>query len=280
MKRAGCRVVSALVASSALVVAVIVTPGVGSAATGGASGVNMSGAPYWQGWDIVRGVALTDPASASTKPGGYVLDAWGGLHPFGGAATLQPGHYTPNRETAHNLALEGNDLAGTVVTASAKTFPFPLGTTETFQTCGDTSQFGVPTHGITLDPTPAGGKYNLNGATLDAWGGIHPLCTTTEPLNTSGAPWWNGWRIAAGMALLPGGTGGFTLDGWGGVHPWGKARLVTPPNAYWGPSPGRRPWDISRGVAIDGTGTTTHQGNGVVVDGWGGLHPFTYETLR
>ncbi|MBK5287879.1 MAG: S8 family serine peptidase, partial [Acidimicrobiia bacterium] len=44
-----------------------------------------TGGPYWLGWDIVRGVAL------SSKGGGYVLDGFGGLHPFGSGAGAPPG---------------------------------------------------------------------------------------------------------------------------------------------------------------------------------------------
>ena len=33
---------------------------------------------YWPGWDIARDVALLPDGT-----GGYVLDGWGGLHPFG-----------------------------------------------------------------------------------------------------------------------------------------------------------------------------------------------------
>jgi hypothetical protein len=38
---------------------------------------------YWQGWDIARGLVLR-----SDGVSGYVLDGWGGLHPFGGAPSV------------------------------------------------------------------------------------------------------------------------------------------------------------------------------------------------
>lgn len=236
-----------------------------------ATAIDLRGAPYWPGWDIATGVALQHNGH-----GGYVLDGWGGLHAFGGAPALKPSKYVPGSVVAHNLALAGDDAGGVVVNTHAKTYPFPLLTTTTYTTCDQTWRIGVPTRAIALDPTGVGTPptlaYNLNGATLDAWGGIHAFCTTSEHLDTTGASYWRGWKIARGLALLPGGAGGFTLDGWGGVHAFGRAKIVRPPDSYWGPVAGRRAWDIARSVAIDG------HGNGVVLDGWGGLHPFTYTT--
>jgi hypothetical protein len=44
-----------------------------------------------QGWDIARGVALI-PGSTTQ---GYVVDGWGGMHPFGGALPVTSLMYTP-----------------------------------------------------------------------------------------------------------------------------------------------------------------------------------------
>ena len=44
----------------------------------------VTGAAYWPGWDIARGVIFL-PGSASA---GYTLDGYGGLHAFGGAAEV------------------------------------------------------------------------------------------------------------------------------------------------------------------------------------------------
>ena len=44
-----------------------------------------------------------------------------------------------------------------------------------------------------------------------------------------GGPYWHGWDIARGVAILPDGSGGFVLDGFGGLHPFGL-------NASAGPS--------------------------------------------
>jgi hypothetical protein len=43
----------------------------------------ITGAPYWHGWDIARGlIILTTPGISGGYRGGFVVDAWGGLHPF------------------------------------------------------------------------------------------------------------------------------------------------------------------------------------------------------
>lgn len=270
---------------AALALAAMSVPNAGAvtSTTPPATALDTSGAPYWQGWDIVRGVALTHAATPGGKIGGYVVDAWGGIHPFGGAPAKNPSHYHPGSATIHGIALQGDDAYGDTINASATPFAFPKGALlrDPSTGCDNTAQFGVPIHGISFDPTPVNGtQYNLNGAVVDAWGGIHVFCTPSQgyTLNTSGAPYWPNWQIVNGLAVLPGGTGGFTLDGYGAVHAWGNAHLATPPDSYWGPRAGVKAWNIARGVAIDGTATsgTGQQGNGVVVDGWGGMHPFTY----
>ena len=64
------------------------------------------------------------------------------------------------------------------------------------------------------------------------------------------------------------------LDGYGGLHAFAVGGNPMPPPAgsypYW------RPWDIARGVAVVPTGSLslTSKG-GLVLDGWGGIHPFT-----
>ncbi len=39
-----------------------------------------SGLPYWPNWDIARGIAIAPDGNT-----GFVLDGFGGVHPFGGA---------------------------------------------------------------------------------------------------------------------------------------------------------------------------------------------------
>jgi thermitase len=106
------------------------------------------------------------------------------------------------------------------------------------------------------------------GYVLDGWGALHPFAGKgAKPPAATGGPYWSGWDIARGVALLPSGTGGYVLDGFGGLHPFAVGSGPAPPPATGGPYwPG---WDIARGVTFlnDGTG-------GYVIDGYGGLHPF------
>jgi hypothetical protein len=106
------------------------------------------------------------------------------------------------------------------------------------------------------------------GFVLDGFGGLHEVGfgTASSGRTPTGAPYWNGWDIARGVALLPNGTGGVIVDGFGGLHGFGVNGAPAPvPSGgpYW---PG---WDIARSVDIarDGTG-------GWVVDAFGGVHAF------
>ena len=111
------------------------------------------------------------------------------------------------------------------------------------------------------------------GYTLDGFGGIHPFRVGTgpNPPSVSGNPYWVGWDIARGLAVLSTGTGGYTLDGFGGIH---KFRIGTGPNP---PSVSGNPywvgWDIARGIAVLPNGR-----GGYMLDGFGGVHPFALGT--
>ncbi len=107
------------------------------------------------------------------------------------------------------------------------------------------------------------------GLTLDGFGGLHRFAVGAGRVlgRVHGGPYWPGWDIARGVALLPDRSGGYVLDGFGGLHPFRLGAGAMPPHAsglpYW------RGWDIARGVALmpDGSG-------GYVLDGFGGVHPF------
>jgi hypothetical protein len=71
------------------------------APTGTALPPVLAASAYWGGWDIARSVWLL-PGSTLTAPGGYVLDGYGGLHPFGNAPAAPAGPYW-GRDIARNL---------------------------------------------------------------------------------------------------------------------------------------------------------------------------------
>lgn len=76
--------------------------------------------------DIARGEALT-----ADRQGGAVLDAWGGIQPFGTLAGkafdyTAPGGYTPGQDTARSLVLDPSGLTGYTVDASGGTHEFKV----------------------------------------------------------------------------------------------------------------------------------------------------------
>jgi spore germination protein YaaH len=79
---------------------------------------------YWQGWDIARGVVLL-PGSTYTSYRGYVLDGWGGIHPFGGAPPVNGGPYWSGWDIARGIVmLPGSSSAGYVIDGYAGVHPF------------------------------------------------------------------------------------------------------------------------------------------------------------
>ena len=75
---------------------------------------------YFYGWDIANGLAL-DPDG----PGGYVLDGWGGLHPFGGAPRSSSTIYWYGWDIARGVALiKGAGTAGYVFDGFGGVSPF------------------------------------------------------------------------------------------------------------------------------------------------------------
>jgi VCBS repeat-containing protein len=220
----------------------------------------VAAAPYWRGWDVVRGVMLRDDG-----PGGYTVDAFGGVHAWGGAPAMTTGgHYATGRAWVGGAALLGTGTAGALVDTGRGAWGFARSGAAIPRIDTRCSVGPAPTRGVAFDPASTGASAARNGVELDGWGGIRRLCGS-EAINTAGAPAWPGWDIARGVALLPGGSGGFVVDGFGGIHAFGHARVLTT-TGYW------RGWDIARGIAIDG------HGRGVVVDAWGGMHAFTYAT--
>jgi hypothetical protein len=202
---------------------------------------------YWSGRDIVRGVALrsADPTTCASF-GGYTLDGYGGIHPFGINGKNPPlrprdGPWWGNTKTdiARDIAL-------------------------------------VPVNPRNLDSPPAGGFV------LDGFGGLHyfTIDPAVQAPVITGAPWWPGYDIARGIivitdpSLTAGYRGGYVVDAKGGLHPFAvngnsPESLDAASVSYW-PN-----WNIvSGGTALPGAGVH----GGFTLDGFGGLHPFTLGT--
>ncbi|MDQ6938090.1 MAG: S8 family serine peptidase [Actinomycetota bacterium] len=85
---------------------------------------------YWSGWDIARGMVLL-PGSTANNYAGYVLDGWGGLHPFASIGRVMPaaldsGFYHPGWDIARSalLAPGSSTTAGYVVDGYGGFHPF------------------------------------------------------------------------------------------------------------------------------------------------------------
>jgi uncharacterized delta-60 repeat protein len=111
--------------------------------------------------------------------------------------------------------------------------------------------------------------YPGRGFVADGYGGLHGFGIGCAPgaAGVTGGPYWPGWDIVRGVAVLPGNRG-VVLDGYGGLHRFAfggesVSGFTVTVSGYWSG------WDIARGVAAVPEGT-----GGFVVDGYGGLHPF------
>lgn len=203
--------------------------------------------PSWPGWNVGRGVATR------AAGGGYELDAFGGVHPFGGAPSVATTGYWSGWDITRGIALNA-DGSGYVLDGWGALHPFGGAARVTngpYWAGWDIAK------AIVLTPTST--KDNPAGYVLDAFGGVHPFGSAT-PVATTG--YWRGWNIARGLALGSNGHSGYVLDGYGGLHPFGGAPSVAS-GGYWSG------WDIARGVAVAANGQS-----GWVLDGFGGVHPF------
>ena len=194
--------------------------------------------------------------------GGYTVDAYGGVHPYGdapyeAAATVYPGF---------------NIIRGEVLDACD-----PSGHSGwTVDAYGGMHQFGAAPY-----LTVYGGYYpgwdiirgavayceegHAVGYTVDAYGGMHPFSDDpggVEPPYPQITGYWPGQELTAGIALIPGSDEGYVVDAYGGLHPFNGAPWY-PVSAYY---PG---FNIIRGVTLLPGG-----GGGYTLDAYGGLHPF------
>ena len=203
--------------------------------------------PAWVGAAVTTVYGMT---AMNLFHGGYVLDASGGIHPFGGAPILNTTAYWQNWSITRGIVLRADGAGGYVLDGYGGVHPFgdaPAVPTSAYWPNWDVAR------GIVLRPD------GVSGYVLDEFGGLHPFGGAPIVQTTA---YWPNWDIARGIVLRPDGVSGYVLDGYGGLHPFGGApELQT--TAYW-PN-----WDIARGIALDPDGP-----GGYVLDGYGGVHPF------
>jgi hypothetical protein len=217
---------------------------------------------YWSGWQIATSIVM-DPCDSTGQYSGWVMDGFGGLHPFAAGGTPMPAipditGYWPGWAIANDVAafcitVGGvQHAAGCVLDGFGGLHPWA----DSSAVIGDVPCTGTgywPNWDIATKITVIPGTDE--GYVMDGFGGLHPF---------NGAPYyapsgyWPGWTIARGIVATAG--GGYTVDGFGGIHAFGNAPAITP-GGYW-PN-----WDIVRGIAMASGGTGAY-----TLDGFGGIH--------
>jgi surface antigen len=182
-------------------------------------------------------------------PGGFALDGYGGVHPWGSAAPVPQAVAWPGWDIARGVAVQQGGAGGYVLDGWGGIHPFgkASGLTGTAYWPGwDIAR------SIALRPD------GVSGYVLDGWGGIHPFGGAPGIAPTA---YWPGWDIARGLALMPSGRGGWVVDGWNGLHPFGTAPSVTSTGYF----PGQ---DIARGISA------ADAGGGYTITAWGRVREF------
>jgi lysozyme len=190
--------------------------------------VSVNQSAYWPNWDIATGI--------SVGPGneGYVLDGWGGVHPFSvngaplPAAPTSLGGYWPGWKIARAVATFADGTGGVVLDGWGGVHPFTVaGDSQAAATPGVTGYWPNWDIARSIVLLPGSTYTHYSGYVLDGWGGIHPF-GGAPPLSTGA--YWAGWDIATSIVLLPGSSiAGYVLDGWGGLHQFGGAPAVLSP---------------------------------------------------
>ena len=183
---------------------------------------------------------------------GYVVDGWGGIHPFGGAAAVVGTSYWPGWDIARGIAASAGS-SGYVLDGWGGLHPF--GGASPLMGASYWRGWDIA-RAIVMNPCRPG----AGGYVLDGWGGIHPFGAAPD---VTGIAYWPGWDIARSLTLtcVGGSPSGYVLDGWGGLHSVGSAPTVMS-TGYW---PGQ---DVAVGTVLAGGGS------GYVLDNFGGMHPF------
>lgn len=191
-----------------------------------------------------RGVALLPDGT-----GGYVLDAFGGLHPFGIGGNPLPPAATGSRvskatDWARGVALMPDGTAGYVLDKSGKMFGFSIGdNVRPPATHGGPAFSGDLARGVTIMPSGTGGYVVDRSGTISRFA----IGGGSLPPRAAGGPAWPGQDMVRGIALIRPGGGGFVLDRFGGLRPF-RTDGAAPAAPVSGPSwPGV---DRARGVAF------------------------------
>ncbi len=257
------------------------------------SAPEIAGYPVWN-FDVARGLLIYFTDGVPT--GGIVLDAWGGLHPFGSAPAGLGLPYHWGRDTYVKLHAVGSTVYavgsyGIVTGITGNVTPNWTGYGDwgnwniirdivlagaSGGTGGEPSSPGALASWQawtgTAPPPPSGIDNPANGSqpggvVLDSFGGLHPF--GGFHLDTSGAPYWPGVDEARSLVVKADGSGGWELDATGVIHAFGNAAAVASPVTWPGEDLARQ--IVCTGRDADGNVSCS---TGYLLDAWGGVHPW------
>jgi hypothetical protein len=207
-------------------------------------------------------ISNSDAYTYAAYTGGYTVDAYGGLHPYGGAPYEPVAADYPGWNIIRGVTLDACDPTGD----SGWTVD-GYGGMHPFGNAPYVSVYGGYYPG--WDIIRGAVAYCLDGQsvgyTVDAYGGLHPFSSdpgVVEPPYPQVSGYWAGQDLTAGIALIPGTDEGYVVDAYGGLHPFNGAPYYNVTGYYAGQ-------DLISGVTLLPGG-----GGGYTVDIYGGLHPF------
>jgi uncharacterized protein YvpB len=239
--------------------------------------LDTTGAPYWPGWDVARGLVLRPDGG-----GGWVLDAFGGVHAFGTATQVATPAYWPGVDIARAIAIASVDaggqpdgLQGYLLDGHGGLHPWggapAIGTPPS--TAGDVAR-GLELHRTALGTPDGGWVLDVDGS-VHAFGAAPAVAGSASP----SAPVWEALHAAGGSL--------YAVPRWGAVSALGPG--VAP---YWDGYADWGAWDILRDVVLVGAdnplavlqpvsaaasaalGWASSAHGGVTLDADGSLHPF------
>lgn len=178
---------------------------------------------------------------AAGPAGGVVLDAYGGLHPFGGVTLNTAGApYWPNQDVARSAVVLADGSGGWELDGFGGIHSFgsaPRLSSGSYWPGWDIAR------ALVVLPDERGGYV------LDGWGGIHPFGGAPQLYSNA---YWRGSDVARGLDihydLLGIADGGWTLDAFGGIHAFGQAPQLSTPHHFPG-------YDAFQALHVTGGGT-------------------------
>lgn len=156
----------------------------------------ITGTPYWPGWDIIRGIAI------SPQGGGFLVDGFGGTHPFGFGAGAPPGRvtgtpYYPGNDLMRGVTLNPTGTGGYLVDAFGGTHSMSISGSAAMPRASGAGYWPGwdIIRGITLVPGTGGGYI------VDAFGGTHPFAATgPKPAGPTAGPYSPPLDLARGIS--------------------------------------------------------------------------------